>query len=110
MTKCFNQKEVTRRRDRETGLHNVEFTVENEHEVNIDGAYAVILNIKLKCNRQLTPWCICDSEKPVLKQSSAEPLPVKIRKGSDKLESVIVPNVKKTAKSINLNNNNKKSR
>ena len=108
MTKCFNQKEVTRRRDRETGLHNVEFTVESEHEIKIDGASAVILNIKLKCNRQLTPWCICDSEKLVLKQPSAEP--VHSRKDSHKLDSVIVPNVKKTVKSINHNSNNKKSR
>lgn len=59
MTKCYNQREITRKRDRRTGLHNVNYTVKKKHELLIDGVNAVVLDIELKCNRTLTPWCLC---------------------------------------------------
>lgn len=96
MTKCFNQREVTRRRDKETGLNNVAYSIEREHEISVDGASALIINIKLKCNREVTPWCSCDdSDKS---RQPSDPLPVKVDVKSVKVDSVIVPNVKKTVK------------
>lgn len=99
MAKCFNQKEVTRRRDKQTGLHNVKYSIEEEKEITVDGAHAHILNIKLSCSRELTPWCSCDAEKSIPKQLESQ-----ISKGGknlEKLNSVIVPNVKKTVKNGN---------
>lgn len=61
--KCFNQREVTRKRDRETGLSTVDYTIQDVKELTIDGtAKVTVLNIKLNCDRNLTPWCDCSSE------------------------------------------------
>lgn len=59
MTKCYNQREVTRKRDRHTGLHNINYFVRKKHELLIDGVPALVLDIELKCNKTLTPWCLC---------------------------------------------------
>lgn len=63
MVKCFNQKEVTRRRDRQTGLKDVSYSIHSKKNVVIEGAPATILNVFLKCNRTITPWCLCSEEK-----------------------------------------------
>lgn len=57
--KCYNQKEVTRKRDRKTGLHNVNFVIESVNNITIDGAPVTIVNIQLICDRKTTPWCDC---------------------------------------------------
>jgi xylosylprotein 4-beta-galactosyltransferase len=59
MTKCFNQRDVTRRRDRQTGLADVSYKLTGVHEVEIDGAPITVINIVLSCDRRLTPWCDC---------------------------------------------------
>jgi len=59
MTKCYNQREVTRKRDRHTGLHNINYFVKKKHELLIDGVPTLVLDIELKCNKTLTPWCLC---------------------------------------------------
>lgn len=59
MTKCYNQREITRKRDRRTGLHNVNYLVKKKHELLIDGVHTLVLDIELKCNKTLTPWCLC---------------------------------------------------
>lgn len=59
MTKCFNQREVTRKRDRRTGLHNINYVVRNKHELLINGVSTLVLDVELKCNKTLTPWCLC---------------------------------------------------
>ena len=92
MAKCFNQREVTRRRDKETGLNNVAYAIAGEHKMNIDGASALILNIKLRCNREITPWCSCDDSDKM--KPLSESFPAK----KAKVEGVIVPNTKKTVK------------
>lgn len=58
--KCFNQKEVTRKRDRETGLNTLRHTVSETRRLTIDGVAVTLLNIKLECDKQLTPWCDCN--------------------------------------------------
>lgn len=59
MIKCYNQREVTRKRDRRTGLHNINYIVKKKHELLIDGVSTLVLDIELKCNKTLTPWCSC---------------------------------------------------
>ncbi|KAH8315195.1 hypothetical protein KR074_005484 [Drosophila pseudoananassae] len=57
--KCFNQKEMTRKRDHKTGLNNVRYKVLKVHELTIDGVDVTILNILLECDLNKTPWCDC---------------------------------------------------
>ncbi|XP_021929861.1 beta-1,4-galactosyltransferase 7 isoform X2 [Zootermopsis nevadensis] len=59
MTKCFNQRDVTRRRDRQTGLADVAYKLTGIHKLTIDGAPITIVNIMLSCDKRLTPWCDC---------------------------------------------------
>ncbi|KAL1495094.1 hypothetical protein ABEB36_010565 [Hypothenemus hampei] len=60
--KCFNQKEVTRKRDRETGLHDVKYRITSHNELVVNGAPVIVLNIQLNCDRNLTPWCDCEQK------------------------------------------------
>lgn len=58
--KCFNQKEETRRRDIKTGLDTVKYTISDRKELAIDGIKVTILNVKLDCDKNFTPWCDCN--------------------------------------------------
>ncbi|XP_015111172.1 beta-1,4-galactosyltransferase 7 [Diachasma alloeum] len=58
-TKCFNQREVTRKRDRETGLDNVSYKILEVINITISDSQLTILNIELSCDKTLTPWCEC---------------------------------------------------
>lgn len=60
--KCFNQREITRKRDRQTGLNTVKYRITDKKELTIDGAKATILNINLECDKKVTPWCDCDGK------------------------------------------------
>ncbi|CAH1155902.1 unnamed protein product [Phaedon cochleariae] len=62
--KCDNQREITRKRDRQTGLHDVKYTVNSSKELEIDGALVTVINIHLHCNHTATPWCDCSNKKP----------------------------------------------
>ncbi|XP_030370292.1 beta-1,4-galactosyltransferase 7 [Scaptodrosophila lebanonensis] len=59
-TKCFNQKEVTRKRDHNTGLSNVDYKILKVHELTIDGVGITVLNVLLECDVNKTPWCDCN--------------------------------------------------
>lgn len=59
-TKCFNQREVTRKRDRQTGLNTLKYSIVDTKSLTIDAAKLTVLNIKLTCDRTQTPWCDCD--------------------------------------------------
>jgi len=63
-TKCYHQKEVTRRRDRYTGLKDVKYQVTARHHMKIDNIPFTLLNIELECDKVLTPWCECEEPKP----------------------------------------------
>lgn len=63
MAKCYNQKEVTRRRDRVTGLKDVSYSVRSRQRVTVDSADFTVVNVLLRCNRTITPWCLCSEEK-----------------------------------------------
>ncbi|XP_013141978.1 PREDICTED: beta-1,4-galactosyltransferase 7 [Papilio polytes] len=60
MRKCFNQREVTRRRDRVTGLHSVDYEIDKTYNVTIDSLPITVVNVRLICNKILTPWCQCN--------------------------------------------------
>ncbi|XP_015918394.1 beta-1,4-galactosyltransferase 7-like [Parasteatoda tepidariorum] len=55
--RLYNQKESTRKRDRVTGLSNVQYQLIQTHQLMIDQAPVIMHNVKLICNRTLTPWC-----------------------------------------------------
>ncbi|XP_025832643.1 beta-1,4-galactosyltransferase 7 [Agrilus planipennis] len=59
--KCYNQRNVTRRRDRQTGLHDVKYKITNVHKLTLDDYPVTVVNIELKCNRTVTPWCDCSN-------------------------------------------------
>ncbi|XP_055313598.1 beta-1,4-galactosyltransferase 7 [Sitodiplosis mosellana] len=61
--KCFNQREVTRKRDRETGLSTLKHRISRINNLRIDDIVNVtIVNIELICNHQETPWCDCSRD------------------------------------------------
>lgn len=61
--KCFNQREVTRKRDRETGLSTLKHRISSINKLQIDNIVNVtIINIELICNHQQTPWCDCSTD------------------------------------------------
>ncbi|KAK2587503.1 hypothetical protein KPH14_003203 [Odynerus spinipes] len=60
MMKCYNQREVTRKRDRETGLNNVSYKIMNRIKMTIADTPLTVLNISLMCDKSSTPWCECD--------------------------------------------------
>jgi len=62
--KCYNQRNATRRRDKETGVSNTIYKVEARRNLMIDGARVNFLDIQLECDRSLTPWCNCTGAPP----------------------------------------------
>lgn len=72
MAKCFQQREVTRKRDRQTGLDNVNYQITDVKNLTIDGAPLTVLNIQFMCDKKLTPWCICDENTNSIKNSVNE--------------------------------------
>lgn len=60
MIKCYNQREVTRKRDRQTGLNNVSYKILGTIKMTIGDTSLTVLNISLMCDKLNTPWCECD--------------------------------------------------
>lgn len=82
MIKCYNQQEVTRRRDRQTGLSTIRYHIQSRKEMTIEGAPLTILNVILECDRNVTPWCDCTEN-----VGNTKPLQHK----SENRDDVIVP-------------------
>lgn len=53
---------MDRKRDRLTGLNNVEYSIVSRKEMEIEGAPVTILNINLVCHMEKTPWCVHSEE------------------------------------------------
>jgi len=53
----YDQKKKSFQRDRETGLTTLKYSVEKRTNVVINGAPCSIINVKLDCDVELTPWC-----------------------------------------------------
>ncbi|OTF78143.1 hypothetical protein BLA29_006298 [Euroglyphus maynei] len=56
--KLFNQKEVTRKRDRKTGLNTTKFNLLNIYHMSIENIEFRIFNVAIECNVDRTPWCL----------------------------------------------------
>ncbi|CAG7820175.1 unnamed protein product [Allacma fusca] len=64
MTKCFDQYNKTRKRDRMTGLRNVNYTLVSTTRIVIQDTPLTVLNVQLKCDFQMSPWCDCSKQRP----------------------------------------------
>lgn len=87
--KCYNQRNATRRRDRQTGLSTTFYKVVSKKELLVDGARVNYLDIQLECDKLVTPWCNCTGAPP-----DKNP-PDRTRD-----EDVVVPIVKKKKRKI----------
>ncbi|KAH9527067.1 Beta-1,4-galactosyltransferase 7 [Dermatophagoides farinae] len=56
--KLFNQKEITRRRDRQTGLNTTKFNLLTIYNMTIENIEFRIFNVAIYCNVDRTPWCL----------------------------------------------------
>ncbi|KAK3704746.1 hypothetical protein QZH41_009749 [Actinostola sp. cb2023] len=45
------------RRDRKTGISNIDYEIMSKKELTIDGAPLTIVNVELECDYDVTPWC-----------------------------------------------------
>ncbi|KAK0051287.1 beta-1 4-galactosyltransferase 7-like isoform X1 [Biomphalaria pfeifferi] len=71
----FDQKEKTRRLDRETGISTVKYEVDSTHDLAVDDAPVTVINIYLECNVDFTPWCLqYEDHEAYLKQLEAKNL------------------------------------
>ncbi|XP_023347212.1 beta-1,4-galactosyltransferase 7 isoform X2 [Eurytemora carolleeae] len=82
--KCYNQANLTRRRDRQTGLSTLDYHLVKKQNLVIDKADVHLLDIKLICDTDLTPWCNCTGAPP---ETAA--------KDRTRDEDVIVPLIKR---------------
>ncbi|XP_038070699.1 beta-1,4-galactosyltransferase 7-like [Patiria miniata] len=57
MKRIGNQHRESFHRDRETGLHNVQYNVRSRQQLSINGAKATLLHVKFDCDVEATPWC-----------------------------------------------------
>ncbi|XP_064630880.1 beta-1,4-galactosyltransferase 7-like [Lineus longissimus] len=64
MKQYFNQKEMTRRMDKRTGVNNVNYKVLSKKKLLIDGATVTIINVSLSCDINSTPYCQMPTEPP----------------------------------------------
>jgi len=47
------------RRDRETGVDTVVYSVLSRHHMTVDGVVdVVVVNVRLNCVLEVTPWCL----------------------------------------------------
>ena len=47
------------RRDRETGVDTVIYSVTSRHEIRVDGVVGLtVINVHLNCVLEATPWCL----------------------------------------------------
>ncbi|KFB39790.1 hypothetical protein ZHAS_00007156 [Anopheles sinensis] len=73
--KCFNQREITRKRDRETGLNTLKYSIHSRRELMIDGITVTVLNVDLFCDKTKTPWCECETKTENVTQKIPKKMP-----------------------------------
>lgn len=57
--RCYNQRDFTRRRDRLSGLNNLNYRLVSDRSMTMDGFAFHVLSLKLFCDKSLTPFCDC---------------------------------------------------
>lgn len=90
MAKCYDQFNRTKKRDRLTGLNNLNYTLLSTNHMTVDSAPLILLNVKLQCDTMISPWCDCGNSSQN-SQSSAK-------------------NTRKNSSSQNKSNNNNKGK
>ena len=86
MAQCYNQYEVTRKRDRETGLHSLKFSLMKKVKMSIDDVEFTLFSVSLHCDAMKTPWCDC---------TNAPQSDNSLRKNLKRDKDVIVPILKR---------------
>ena len=56
---CKNQRRENR--EKETGVHDVDYTIRSLKNFIIASTPIVVMNVELKCDTNRTPWCICSN-------------------------------------------------
>ncbi|RUS86467.1 hypothetical protein EGW08_005782 [Elysia chlorotica] len=56
--KFFDQREKTRRLDKQTGLTSLDYKVDSIRRLTVDSSPVTILNTYLACDVDFTPWCL----------------------------------------------------
>lgn len=64
----FDQKEKTSKLDKETGLDTVQYELLNRYSLHVNGAPVTILEVKLMCDYEKTPWCLKPEDHYLLKE------------------------------------------
>jgi len=62
--KCYNQRNATRRRDKQTGLSTVFYKVSAKRHLTVDTVPVTLLDVHLECDKAMTPWCNCTGAPP----------------------------------------------
>jgi len=62
--RCYNQRNATRRRDRQTGLSTTFYKVSGKRQLVVDNASITFMDIRLECDMLVTPWCNCTGAPP----------------------------------------------
>lgn len=55
--RCGQQRKVSRRRDRSTGLQSLRYQLLSRTNLRLDGTKVRVLNVQLHCDLSLSPWC-----------------------------------------------------
>lgn len=58
--KCLNQSKKTMyHREQNDGLNSTFFNIKGVKELTVDGSKVTVINVELKCDKKITPWCEC---------------------------------------------------
>uniref|UniRef100_A0A915D2D4 Galactosyltransferase N-terminal domain-containing protein n=1 Tax=Ditylenchus dipsaci TaxID=166011 RepID=A0A915D2D4_9BILA len=61
-SKTKNQKQMSRKRDRLTGLHSVRYKIKDRSFLHFGSTNASVLHIDLECDLERTPFCLLKSQ------------------------------------------------
>ncbi|CAG0887501.1 unnamed protein product [Darwinula stevensoni] len=84
---CYDQYEVTRKRDRVTGIDDVQYKMQSVTNLTVETIPVVVLNVELRCDASHTPWCDCS-------KTTKKP-PGRKRDPSEDRADVIAPLIRK---------------
>ena len=59
-TKCRDQGNQNVPRDFTSGLNSTKYNIERVKERKINEAMVTIIDVELKCDELVTPWCVCN--------------------------------------------------
>ena len=55
---CCIFRQMGRQRDYVSGISDVRYTMLRKHELNVGGVNALVLDVNLFCDFNVTPWCL----------------------------------------------------